>query len=557
MSMLPWRSDSMPTEHRPGPTSSIAAAYHQIPQIRQPLSRSQTQPHSYQTSSTSHNLPTLTPGPHHSVSVVVTNRPLTTPANASKSADGQADEEPNGSNRTRHRGVGGVVSERDLYFVPMAGGGGSNTSSNPGSSGYFMSGPGNTKVRGTKRARVSDMDMSMNMAMNGDADDGDADLDGGNGDTPRKHGKRLTTREEVSLFEICNRHAENFGHRSNLCNWWKTVTAEFTRAHGHPYSWHSVRRKVELVSKQRLKFLDDQRARGGATTVTEDLSNPQWRAAIDAWIPTWQRWEEAEARRIEKRDSRSSRKRTGKDVHLHHHNQHHHHHHQQQAWDPWIAAGATEIDGNPSTSSPSELPTTDTSLPAAAGSASSPSSDAPLLPTDVAVPVPAAATHPLLPPPPQSSKQASTVKLPPGFETMFSNMPSTQSPAPFTPTAPVQPDNRMVTSLLQTLDKLNNHLDAASMTAGGAGRRPSLSCLISALLSASEAAVQNPSSTAQRASLQNASSIDVEAMKAELRQEMQAELRSAMERNAAIEEKLDSLQRTQEVILNMLRQDPA
>jgi aspartate oxidase len=140
---------------------------------------------------------------------------------------------------------------------------------------------------------------------------------------------------------------------------------------------------------------------------------------------------------------------------------------------------------------------------------------------------------------------------------MFSNMPSAQSPASFTPTAPVQADNRMVTSLVQTLDKLNKHLDAASMTAGGAGRRPSSSSVISALVSASEAAVQNSSSTAQRPSLQHASSVDVEAIKAELRQEMQAELRSATERNAAIEEKLDSLQRTQEVILNMLRQDPA
>ncbi|KAJ5619789.1 hypothetical protein N7510_003773 [Penicillium lagena] len=546
--MFPWGSNSLPTHHRQGPTSPSTAAYHQMPQMRQPISRSQARPQNYQTSPTSHNLSTLTSGPH-SVSVVVTNRPLTTPTNASKSADGQADEGPNGSNITPQRSVGGVVSERDLFFVPMAGSG-SNTTSNPGSSGYFMSGTGNTKARGTKRTRVSDMDMGINMAMNGDADDGEADIDGGNGDTPRKHGKRLTTREEVSLFEICNRHAENFGHRSNLCNWWKTVTAEFTRAHGHPYSWHSVRRKVELVSKQRLKFLDDQRARGGAATVTEDLSNPQWRAAIDAWIPTWQRWEEAEARRIEKRDSRSSRKRMDKDVHHHHHQ----HHQQQHAWDPWAAAGATEIDGNPSTSSPSELPTTDASLPVAAGSASSSASDAPLLPADAVVPVPAAASHPLLPP---SSTQVSTVKLPPGFETMFSNMPSTQSPAPFTTTSPMQPDNRMVASLFQALDKLNKHLDAASMTADGAGRRPSSSSVISALVSASEAAVQNSASTAQRTSLQHASSIDVEAVKTELRQEMQAELRIAMERNAAIEEKLDSLQRTQEVILNMLRQDDA
>lgn len=102
----------------------------------------------------------------------------------------------------------------------------------------------------------------------------------------------------MSLFDICNQHAHEFGQRSNLCKWWITVTTEFTHDQGHPYSWHSVRRKVEMVTKQRMKFLEELREKNNAGAVdgsrSEDLSNPRWRAAVDAWIPTWQRWEGAE-----------------------------------------------------------------------------------------------------------------------------------------------------------------------------------------------------------------------------------------------------------------------
>ncbi|KAF4226573.1 hypothetical protein CNMCM8980_008424 [Aspergillus fumigatiaffinis] len=60
-----------------------------------------------------------------------------------------------------------------------------------------------------------------------------------------------------------------------------------------------------------MKFLEEQREKGG--TDADDLSNPRWRAAVDAWIPTWQRWEEAEARRIERRDLRARKSRKRKD----------------------------------------------------------------------------------------------------------------------------------------------------------------------------------------------------------------------------------------------------
>lgn len=123
-------------------------------------------------------------------------------------------------------------------------------------------------------------------------------------ETPRKHGKRLTTREETALFEICNRHAASFGERNRLCEWWVNVTQEFTASEGHPYSWHSVRRKVELVTQQRIKFLaglDGKRR--------DDQADAAWSAAVDSWIPSWKRFQEQENERINAKQGKRGRKR--------------------------------------------------------------------------------------------------------------------------------------------------------------------------------------------------------------------------------------------------------
>ncbi|PYI04211.1 hypothetical protein BO78DRAFT_399074 [Aspergillus sclerotiicarbonarius CBS 121057] len=360
-----------------------------------------------------------------------------------------------------------------------------------------------------------------------DRDDDPEGATGGiNGDTSRKHGKRLTTLEEVSLFNICNRHASEFGQRSNLCKWWMTVTAEFTRDQGHPYSWHSVRRKVELVTKQRMKFLDEQRDKGA--DASEDLSHTQWRTAVDAWIPTWQRWEEAEARRIQKRDSRKPRKR------------------KDRPWDAW----ESPIDGwrNATTASP------------LVGVSQQPG---------FATPV-----------------SQSTVRLPPGFDNMFASQ-GLQTPSPVVGVADGFPtqrttqsaatagtshtpgtDSSMMSAMLETLGKLNRHLDSVNTqptsTPLGSARKPT---------SPSESRVREQQREAQLAEATNpvnnpgfveptglthVSSHFINKLKDELRQEMRAEMRAELEKDrASLEEKLDSVQRTQEMIIEMLRQEPA
>ncbi|KAE8378677.1 hypothetical protein BDV26DRAFT_260979 [Aspergillus bertholletiae] len=352
--------------------------------------------------------------------------------------------------------------------------------------------------------------------------DDDMDSSGMAGDTPRKHGKRLTTLEEVSLFNICNRHAEEFGQRSNLCKWWMTVTAEFTHDQGHPYSWHSVRRKVELVTKQRMKFLEEQREKGGSEN--EDLSNPRWRSAVDAWIPTWQRWEEAEARRIEKRDSRRSRKR------------------KERSWEPtWDA--------------PSSNGWRQTSSPVVENAAVSGSQSQGQLPPPVT-----ASAAPVTP---------NLVRLPPGFENMFANPPSnspgwaSQHPAPTSAAPPSAGENGMMSAVIETLGKLNKHLDAVSS-------EPRSSPLIASLALSSDSQRRARPTNQPRREEEEAAPNEgerqektlpvpvIKQLKEELRQELRNELRSELEKDrAALEERLDAVQRTQEMILEMLRQEPA
>ncbi|KAL4918904.1 hypothetical protein BDW62DRAFT_55328 [Aspergillus aurantiobrunneus] len=400
---------------------------------------------------------------------------------------------------------------------------------------------------------VEDIDMEI-LAENGKGvGNGDMAHPGGLNLTTRKHGKRLTTKEEVSLFEICNRHAAEFGQRSNLCKWWMTVTMEFTRGQKHPYSWHSVRRKVELVTKQRMKFLEEQRDKGASEA--DDLSNPRWRAVIDAWIPTWQRWEEAEARRIEKRDSRRPRKRK------------------------WTVSTPTSTT---ITTDQWDLPTS---------SAPGSGSDAWRAP-------PSASSSPMVnhnhtPQTHNQNHHATTapsttpVRLPPGFDTLFSSQTQTQTPpsasvsTPFNshaqhtqtnkPSTPstINPnsstqDNTMMAAVLETLGKLNKHLDSNSTP-------PSLLPSSTPTSNPEPPSLSQPQANTQDSSIGGGESLNdqlqlqpflssavLTKLKEDLKSEMFGELRTEWDKERAVlEEKLDSVQRTQEMILEMLRQEPS
>ncbi|KAJ5693232.1 hypothetical protein N7462_002655 [Penicillium macrosclerotiorum] len=447
-----------------------------------------------------------------SVSVAVRN-PVTANHAVSEASEGDSVDE--GGVRPLHN-VSGVVVERDLYRMSMPVG--TTRAAKEGSLGSTT-----LDSRGLKRVH---------------------DLDAENyGDMPRKHGKRLTTKEEVSLFEICNRHADSFGKRSDICNWWKTVAAEFTHAHGRPYSWHSVRRKVEMVTKQRVKFLEDQKQRQRdqfGASLTEELMNPQWCAVLDSWIPTWQRWEEAEARRIAKRDEMMRRRSQLKPG---------------DQWRPQQDPASVQL----RLSSPSSPD--DTGL-----DANHPLPDdgtnsvAEITPINNSAPASAAPSIPVSSFGDFPTQVSTSVKLPPGFENMFSSsrVETTTKQAiasePVAPTSPSEPSptNPMFNAVLETLGKLNKHLDAAS---GNGSSDLRASPVISALVQAASESSAQPQLLSQGRSHQlnsnNAQSINIDQIKEELRQEMKAELHRD---RAALEEKLDSVQRTQEMILEMLRQ---
>ncbi|KAJ5093349.1 hypothetical protein N7456_009210 [Penicillium angulare] len=377
-------------------------------------------------------------------------------------------------------------------------------------------------------------------------------------ETSRKHGKRLTTKEEVSLFEICNQNAHTFGKRSDICNWWRTIAEEFTRAHGRPYSWHSVRRKVEMVTKQRLKFLEDQRSRElTGATLTEDSMNPQWCAVLDAWMPTWQRWEQAEIQRIAKRDEmirrRSSVVRADDQVADH-----------IETLDVHGPPGSSGDDRRGDLHSGGELQDEeflDTSSAGVFGTAAVGPGGIPMV----------VGTHAFDPAAPSIPAAA---KLPPGYDSMFTTpLPMTarsstlpvnvsMSPPPglshtnleLNPISnPTPPNNHMFNAVLETLGKLNKHLDTAS---ANGGPDPRSSPVISALVqAASESSPHRFPSTSSHLQ-QSTSTSDIDRIKEELRHEMRAELRRELSRDrAALEEKLDSVQKTQELILAMLRHE--
>ncbi|KAL2820835.1 hypothetical protein BDW59DRAFT_174417 [Aspergillus cavernicola] len=360
-------------------------------------------------------------------------------------------------------------------------------------------------------------------------------------------GHRLTTKEEVSLFEICNRHAGEFGRRSNLCKWWMTVTMEFTRGQKHPYSWHSVRRK----------FLQEQRDKGPSEA--DDLSNPRWRAV-------------AEAARIEKRDSRRPRKRK------------------------WTITTPTTTtittDGGAW-----DLPGSSAPVPSTGPDpwrAPSSSSGSPMLnhtqPPQHNHVAPAPSATPI-------SISSTPVRLPPGFDTMFSSTqsqtPSTpfnipnanananlhahhsnqQHPSPSTTSPTNQPtDNTMMAAVLETLGKLNKHLDSTSNPT--ASTSPSnLNPLpiplpnpepLSSSQSNSHTHTQDSSMTSGISGIGSdeiqspLSTTSLSTLREQLKREMLDDLRTEWDKERAVlEEKLDSVQRTQEMILEMLRQEPS
>ena len=538
--MYPWHGNPHPHSNPHSSTASTTSTQYQMSHLRwhpSMMSRSQHHQNAISLPTMSSNLRMAQNSNHQPVSVVVESRQPTTAATTAvgdesdEGSDGESDHSDSGMGTSRDMVV--LDAPGDTEYVEMENGTG-NGRRNGGSSAGGLAITATSDDRDLVDGDGDDLDTALNPTTHNHNNQTLSRGGGGGGDA-RKHGKRLTTKEEVSLFDICNHHADEFGQRSNLCKWWNTVTDEFTRDQGHPYSWHSVRRKVEMVTKQRMKFLEEQRDKGG--NAGEDLSNPRWRAAVDAWIPTWQRWEEAEAKRIEKRDSRKTRKRKSR---------------------AWEYSWETASDAWRAPSSPvgaAALPTA--SIP----TASLPAVTAPA-PTTTAV---------------STSQNSVPVRLPPGFDSMFSNpnpsppTPQTQKTTPYssyhpTPPAPTPPETSspaatatatesMTTALLQTLGKLNKHLDAAAPDPHSSSSSP----FISALVSTGQA---QPQPQAQHSTEEtNAMTItptSLSMLKEELRREMQDELRREIEKDrASLEEKLDSVQRTQEMILEMLRQEPA
>ncbi|PGH32970.1 hypothetical protein GX50_04184 [[Emmonsia] crescens] len=379
-------------------------------------------------------------------------------------------------------------------------------------------------------------------------------------ETPRKHGKRLTTREETALFEICNRHADSFGERNRLCEWWLNVTQEFTASEGHPYSWHSVRRKVELVTQQRIKFLAGLDGKRG-----DDQADAAWSAAVDSWIPSWKRFQEQENERIHAKQGKRGRKRKA----------------------------VVDAEGVAMGYQHMLPPGFDTMFPPSSKQAKAARMDPPAsIPATTAPPTTAESVQ--APPPQKQQKlqklqkqqqqqqqqqQHIPVSIPvqptaqqtPISTTAAIMAATTSSSAAAAAAAATEPN--VGAAILETLSKLNKNLEAVSsrnhqsnaMSLAAAAhphphphphqhshqQKPSQNSTMANHANSSHGRAAAAASTTPIQNSISASTLH------QLKSELRAELRQEIQKDRAqLEEKLDSVQRTQEMILDLLRQEP-
>ncbi|ODH52926.1 hypothetical protein GX48_00794 [Paracoccidioides brasiliensis] len=368
-------------------------------------------------------------------------------------------------------------------------------------------------------------------------------------ETPRKHGKRLTTREETALFEICNRHAASFGERNRLCEWWLNVTQEFTASEGHPYSWHSVRRKVELVTQQRIKFLEGLDGKRG-----DDQADAAWSAAVDSWIPSWKRFQEQENERIYAKQGKRGRKRKS----------------------------VVDADGVAMGYQHMLPPGFDTMFPSSSKPGKAIRIEAPLsIPVTSGPPPTPSTTESLLTPTHQQRQQQQQQTHTPAsvpVQTSVPQAPVSASQAIITAgTSSAATESAVGAAILETLSKLNKNLEAVSSRNHSSN---AMSLAAAAAAAAHPHAILPPhqhqqpyqqkhspnsaitnhnhpahSHTSRPGQIQQ-NQIPASTLH-QLKSELRAELLQEIQKDRAqLEEKLDSVQKTQEMILDLLRQEP-
>jgi hypothetical protein len=251
---------------------------------------------------------------------------------------------------------------------------------------------------------------------------------------------------------------------------------------------------VELVTQQRIKFLLGLDGKRG-----QDQADAAWSAAVDSWIPAWKRFQEQEAERINAKQGKRGRKRKS-----------------------MVQA--------------------------------------------------------------EASRGYHVLQLPSGFDTMFASQSkpdvagtrsgggagggggATKGTTVATvPSASTTAEPNVSAAILETLSKLNKNLEAVSSRTQQQQQQQSSSTAAppppqhphhNTTTSSSRrnsADKPHPSSSATTIGPHHISSSILEQIKGELR----ADFRREMEKDRAeLEEKLEAVQRTQEMILELLRQEP-
>jgi hypothetical protein len=136
-----------------------------------------------------------------------------------------------------------------------------------------------------------------------------------------------------------------------------------------------------------------------------------------------------------------------------------------------------------------------------------------------------------------------------------SSIPYNQHTQRVAPAAPAT-DNTMMAAVLETLGKLNKHLDSSNNNNNASSQLQPLD------QQAPSQSQTDGSNTLDGDSgilgVDEIPSATLTRLKEDLRREMMVDLRAEWDKERAVlEEKLDSVQRTQEMILEMLRQEPS
>ena len=84
----------------------------------------------------------------------------------------------------------------------------------------------------------------------------------------KPYGQRLSEKDEILLFQLCIQHSLGFRSVKNHKQFWIKISGLFEQTAKRPYSWQSVKHKIEDLTLKRKAILEADET--GTTQINED-----------------------------------------------------------------------------------------------------------------------------------------------------------------------------------------------------------------------------------------------------------------------------------------------